>query len=164
MLRDSQNRIKSMALIHQTLYQSKDFVEVDFRTFLDSLIPTLIISYGMDHNRIGLSIDVAEVQLPIDIAIPCGLIVSELISNALKHAFPAGRRGEIRISLANRAPGQIVLTVSDDGVGIPDDLDMSQPATLGLQLVTLLTDQLGGEMVMHRSGPTCFTFRFPSQR
>src|ERR1700722_5245676 len=90
MLRDSQNRIRSMAMIHQTLYQSKDFAEVDFGRFLESLVPTLIASYGVDPNSITLSIDAEHFRLPIDAAIPCGLVVNELISNSLKHAFQIG--------------------------------------------------------------------------
>jgi len=164
MLKDSQNRIKSMALIHQTLYQSKDFIQVDFGSFVDSLVPILISSYSADYDRIALMIDAAEAQLPIDQAIPLGLIVNELISNALKHAFPDGRRGEIRIGLTRDTAGWIALAVSDDGIGIPEDFDMAQTTTLGLQLVTLLTDQLGGEIAIRRSNPTSFILRFPVQK
>jgi PAS domain S-box-containing protein len=160
-LRESQNRIKSMALIHQTLYESKDFVQVDFSTFLESLAPTLISSYGMDAERVSLVIEAAEVLLPINAAIPCGLVVNELISNALKHAFPAGRRGEIRIELAPEPDGRAMLSVSDDGVGIAEDYDLTRTTTLGLQLVALLTDQLGGEIEIQRSNPTRFILRFP---
>ena len=88
MMRESQNRIRSMALIHQTLYESKDFARVDFSNFLDSLAPTLISSYGVGIERIKLDIQSIEVLLPINAAIPCGLVVNELISNAFKHAFP----------------------------------------------------------------------------
>jgi PAS domain S-box-containing protein len=160
-LRESQNRIKSMALIHQTLYESKDFVQVDFSTFLESLAPTLISSYGVDAERVALVIDAEEVLLPINAAIPCGLVVNELISNALKHAFPDGRKGEIRIELAPEPDGRAMLSVSDDGVGIAEDFNLGQTSTLGLQLVTLLTDQLGGEIELRRSKPTRFILRFP---
>jgi PAS domain S-box-containing protein len=158
-LRESQNRIKSMALIHQILYQSNDFARMDFNDFLDTLVPTLASSYGADPDRIVLSINAIEVRLPLSVAIPCGLLVNELISNALKHAFPANRHGEIRIDLSIASGGQVLLSVEDDGVGIPDDLDLDNTATLGLQLVTLLTDQLGGEMVIRRSNPTRFALR-----
>ncbi|HWE98923.1 MAG TPA: PAS domain S-box protein [Caulobacteraceae bacterium] len=160
-LRESQNRIRSMALIHQTLYESKDFVQVDFANFLDTLAPTLISSYGIDTDRVELDIQAVEVLLPISAAIPCGLVVNELISNALKHAFPDGRSGAIRIDLARGEDHRAVLSVSDDGVGIADDLDLAQTTTLGLQLVTLLTDQLGGEVEIRRKHPTTFTLRFP---
>jgi PAS domain S-box-containing protein len=160
-LRESQNRIKSMALIHQTLYESKDFVQVDFANFLDTLAPTLISSYGVDTDRIELDIQAVEVLLPISAAIPCGLVVNELISNALKHAFPDGRRGTIRIDLAKDVDERAMLSVSDDGVGIPDTLNLEQTSTLGLQLVTLLTDQLGGDVEIRRKNPTSFVLRFP---
>ena len=101
MLRESQNRIRSMALIHQTLYESKDFAQVDFGNFLDSLVPTLVSSYGVGTDRVHARRSMrVEVLLPINAAIPCGLVVNELISNALKHAFPGDRDGEITIDLA----------------------------------------------------------------
>ena len=164
MLRESQNRIKSMALIHQTLYESKDFVEVDFSNFLDSMAPTLVSSYGIDSDRIALSVDAVEVQLPIHAAIPCGLVVNELISNALKHAFPDGERGEIRINLEQDGEKWAILTVSDNGIGIPETVDLTQTGTLGLQLVTLLADQLGGTIDLNRRNPTRFVLRFPITR
>ena len=161
-LRESQNRIKSMALIHQSLYESKDFGQVDFSTFLDSVAPTLISSYGVDAERISLDINAVEVQLPINAAVPCGLVTNELISNALKHGFPAGRRGEIKIDLSRESEGHAVLSISDNGQGIPEDLDLAKTDTLGMQLVHLLTDQLNGELTIHRANPTAFVLRFPT--
>ena len=161
MLRESQNRIRSMALIHQTLYQSKDFARVDFRAFLDSLAPTLISSYGVGSDRVTLTLNAIEVQLPINAAIPCGLVVNELISNALKHAFPGDARGDIAVDLSSDSPTTVMLAVSDNGIGIPDGFDLSQTATLGLQLVTMLADQLGGELEVQRRNPTRFKLRFP---
>jgi PAS domain S-box-containing protein len=160
-LRESQNRIRSMALIHQTLYESKDFVQVDFSNFLETLAPTLISSYGVDSDQITLSIEAMEVLLPISAAVPCGLVVNELISNALKHAFPHGRRGEINIGLAAAPDGRAMLSVSDNGIGIAEDHDLTQTTTLGLQLVALLADQLAGELEIHRANPTQFILRFP---
>lgn len=164
MLRDSQSRIRSMVLIHQTLYQSKDFARVDFAAFLDSLIPTLVASYGLDSNRIVLSLEVKDVQLPLSTAIPCGLIVNELVTNVFKHAFPGGRRGGIWVALACGEDDQVDLSVSDDGIGLPPDLDVENAATLGLQLVCLLADQLGGNVRIERTAPTRFRLRFPIQR
>ena len=161
MLRESQNRIRSMALIHQTLYQSKDFAKVDFRAFLDSLAPTLISSYGLGSDRVKLTMNASEVQLPINAAIPCGLVVNELISNALKHAFPGDAHGDITVDLSSDSPTMVVLAVSDNGIGIADDFDLAQTATLGLQLVTMLTDQLGGQLDVHHRNPTRFKLRFP---
>ena len=163
-LRESQNRIKSMALIHRSLYESRDFAQVDFSTFLDTMAPTLVSSYGVDTDRISLDIEAVEVQLPINAAVPCGLVTNELISNALKHAFPGKRRGEIKINLSRESESHAVLSISDNGQGIPQDLDLSKTDTLGLQLVQLLTDQLGGQLTINRVDPTSFVLRFPIQR
>jgi two-component system, sensor histidine kinase PdtaS len=164
MLRESQNRVQSMALIHQTLYQSKDFAEVDFRHFLETLVPTLLATYLIDSQRVKLDIAAADVHLPINIAVPCGLIVNELISNALKHGFPENRLGRITAELSTVAEQELQLSVTDDGVGMPEDLVISDAKTLGLQLVLLLTDQLGGELAIQRRNPTRFDIRFPIRR
>jgi PAS domain S-box-containing protein len=164
MMRESQNRVRSMALIHQTLYESKDFAQVDFRNFLDTLVPTLISSYGVGSERITLAINLSEVLLPINAAIPCGLVVNELISNALKHAFPGNLQGEIAIELAYENRERVVLAVSDTGVGIPADFELEHATTLGLQLVALLVEQLGGVLAINRVNPTRFELRFPIQK
>ena len=164
MLRECQNRIRSMVLIHQTLYQSKDFAQVDFASFIDSLIPTLVASYGMDQERIALGMSGVSVYLPLNSAIPCGLIVNELVTNAFKHAFPDMRHGRVTVDLGCDEDGQVRLTVSDDGIGIPEHLDIEQTTTLGLQLVCLLTEQVGGTLVIQRANPTSFLLSFPSQR
>lgn len=161
LLRESQNCVKSMALIHQMLYETKDYVHVDFRDFLDRFIPTLLASYGSDSELISVSIKGVKAQLPIGKAVPCGLVVNELVSNALKHAFPADRRGAIEIDLVTEPNDLVVLSVSDDGIGIPDELDLEQTGTLGLQLVTSLATQLGAEIMIHRSVPTRVALRFP---
>jgi two-component sensor histidine kinase len=164
MLQNTQNRIRSMALIHQTLYQSKDFARVDFHAFLLSFVPPLIQSYSVDPEQVVLDIHVAEVRLPIDAAIPCGLIVNELISNALKHAFPDGRRGTIGIDFTHDSDNHATLSVRDDGIGIPEDFSFERSDTLGVQLVYLLAGQLGGTVTLERGGvpcPTRFVVRFP---
>ncbi|MEN3976358.1 histidine kinase dimerization/phosphoacceptor domain -containing protein [Emcibacter sp. SYSU 3D8] len=161
-LREGQNRVRSMALIHQTLYQSNDFAEVDFGHFLESLVRTLASSYGVDADRIALTVDAETITLPIDTAIPCGLAVNEMVSNALKHAFPNQAQGQITITLRMEQPGTMVaVTVADNGVGLPDTFDISTTPTLGLQLVSLLTDQLAGSFSMRRSPATEFLVKFP---
>ncbi len=162
LLKESQNRIRSMALIHQALYESNGFVGVDFGSFLDTLVPNLVSSYSVDPGRVSLLINSAEVSLPISTAVPCGLIVNELISNALKHGFPDGRTGHINIDLS-KAQDEVVLSVSDDGVGFKPELNLADATTLGLQLVSLLADQLGGRISMQRSNPTRFELRFQVQ-
>ncbi|MGD0432232.1 MAG: histidine kinase dimerization/phosphoacceptor domain -containing protein [Acetobacteraceae bacterium] len=160
-LRDSLNRVRSMALIHQTLYGSNSFAEVDFALFLDVLLPVLTASYGIDPGKIHVRINVEAVRLPIRTAVPCGLIANELLSNAFKHAFPNRDHGEVNIELIMRSDNECVLTVSDDGVGLPDDAGAMQNTTLGLQLVSLLANQIKGSIEIHRSNPTRFSVRFP---
>jgi two-component system, sensor histidine kinase PdtaS len=164
MLRDSRSRIQSMALIHQTLHGSNDFSKVDFARFVETLLPSLIGSYGIDANRIAIAVDVEPVRLPIDTAVPCGLVVNELITNAVKHAFRDRDRGEINIALARRGGDEIVLSVSDNGIGLPDTFDPERTETLGLRLVSLLAGQLDGTVAIHRADPTRFSMRFPIWR
>jgi two-component system, sensor histidine kinase PdtaS len=149
-----------MSLIHQMLYESKDFGRVDFGEFLGSLATELMSSYGALPARVSLLIDSATIALPIDAAIPCGLVVNELVSNALKHAFPGERRGQIKIDLTQGCADEVTLSVSDDGVGIPEALDIANATTLGLQMITLLADQLAADLTMQRANPTCLALRF----
>jgi len=164
MLRDSQNRIRSMALIHQTLYQSNDFAKVNINNVLESLIPVLMESYSVDHSRIQYSFAAVDVLLSINLAIPCGLIINELISNALKHAFPFPTSGTITVELTRQADEKILLSVSDSGVGIHSELDLHKTETLGLQLVRLLADQIGATLTIERANPTRFALIFAQER
>lgn len=168
MMRDSQNRIRSMALIHQTLYESNDFSDVDFGAFLDTLIPTLKSSYCADPDRVLVSVAADDVRLPINAAIPCGLIVNELMSNIFKHAFPERSEGEVSVVLETvdvPAPrGEHVrLVVTDNGVGLDDNLDIAKTQTLGLQLVLLLVEQLHGHLTLKSRNPTQFTIDFHTE-
>ncbi len=160
MLRDSQNRIRSMSMIHQTLYQSQDFVQVDFDQFLGGLLPRLMESYASTAGHVTIDVQARDVKLPINEAIPCGLIVNELVSNALKHGFTGGRRGSIHVAITQRDAQQIEMSISNDGHPIPDELDLANTGSLGLQLVHLLTQQLRGELITQRAEPTTFTLRF----
>ena len=160
-LRDSQNRIRSMSMIHQTLYQSHDFARVDFHSFLGELLPNLMDSYGMVAGHVAIEIEANNVKLPINEAIPCGLIVNELVSNALKHGFPGQRCGTVRVVLGQEADGNIRLAISNDGINIPADQNLERTGSLGLQLVQLLARQLRGTLEVRRADPTQFTLRFP---
>jgi PAS domain S-box-containing protein len=160
MLQETQNRIQSMALIHQTLYQSQDFSSVDFRNFLDNLLSMLSASHGLDSGHIRLSIDSADVLLPLNVAIPCGLIVNEIVTNSLRHAFPDDRPGEISVTLAWTSDNQVQLIASDDGVGIPDTFDLDNTGSLGMRLIYLLSEQIDGVLSISRAHPTRFTIRF----
>ena len=121
-------------------------------------------SYAWIRTASYSSINVIDGLLPLAAAVPCGLIANELISNAIKHAFPGNRRGEIESSCTRELTGQAVLLVSDNGVGIPEDLMLEDVPTFGLQLVILLAEQLGGELTIQRAAPTRFLLRFPIQR
>lgn len=158
-LRDSQNRIQSMALIHQTLYQSKDFAKVDFGHFLDTLMVHLQSSYG--RRDLILSSHSDAVRLVIDRAIPCGLIVNELVTNALKHAFPDGRIGHIKVEMRLLDEANVEVSVSDNGAGISDSLDLETLSSLGMQLVHVLAEQLHAQLRIQRRDPTRIAISFP---
>ena len=157
--KDCQNRIKSMALIHEYLYQTTDFVNIDFTTYIESLANNLFNMYNAGTN-ISLGLNANEVQLGMDAAVPCGLIVNELMSNSLKHAFPDNRPGVVTVDL-EKTNGKICLTVKDNGVGIPQSIDFKNTDSLGLQLVNALTDQLNGEIQLTEdNGFTKFAVTF----
>ncbi len=159
LLKQSADRIKAMALLHEKLYQSKDLAKIDFKGYISSLVDHLLFGYGTHSSKIALNLRVDEVYLNVDTAIPCGLIINELLSNALKHAFPGDRHGKIDIDFT-RGRGELMLVIADDGVGLPDQLDIYKSASLGLQLVNTLTNQLIGQMTVDRSQGTVFTLHF----
>jgi two-component sensor histidine kinase len=161
-LRVSHDRIKSIALVHERVYQAKDLACIDFAGYIESLTSHLYGSYVTDPERISLKIDAGNVALEIDEAIPCGLIVNELVSNSLKHAFPEGRKGSITIRVSADDQGLITLTVADDGVGLPPGMDFRDTESMGLQLVNMLTKQLHGEISLLNEGGAAFTIRFKS--
>ena len=161
MFKDSQNRIKSMALVHEKLYQSNDLTRIDFKDYVENLASSLFRSYGIDTERISLSVKVVDIMVGIDTAIPCGLIINELLSNALKYAFPDERSGVIEICIGKNPDNKIELVVRDNGVGLPEDFDLNKCESLGLQLVTVLTqDQLQGEITFERKNGTEFRLKF----
>ena len=161
MFKDSENRIKSMALIHETLYRSKDFASIDFNGYVKSIANPLIRTYAVNPDRIKLNIRIEDISLGVDNAIPCGLIINERISNALKYAFPKDGIGEIKINLRSMSRDEIELTVSDDGIGIPEEVDIKKTESLGLQLVHILAeDQLDGTLELQRDRGTAFKIRF----
>lgn len=159
---DCQNRIKSMALIHENLYHSNDLSRIDFHDYIENLANNLCVFFKIDTNKILLKIEVDGISLGIDTAIPCGLIINELVSNTLKHAFPNGRDGEIRISLSEiENKNEYELVVSDNGVGLPKNLDYRHTESLGLQLVIMLAeDQLQGKVKRSKRKGTEFKINF----
>jgi two-component sensor histidine kinase len=149
-----------MALIHDSLSQSGDTGEIDFAAYIRDLASQLIQIYNSESDRITLQLRLDELLLDVNKATPCGLILNELLSNALKHAFPDGRSGEIRIALQVDAARQVTLVVSDTGVGFPIELDFLNTETLGLQLISTLTEQLEGTLALDRSNGTVYTLTF----
>jgi len=160
-LKDSQNRVRSIAKIHQILYESQDFSEVDFSSVLTSLVDNLTQSYGIDASKISIKLDATDILLPIDRGIPLGLIVNELVTNVFKHGFPDNKRGEIKIVLRELENNKISLEVEDNGIGIPEDSSILECDSLGLHLVETLVEQLDGEIDIHRRNPTRFTLLIP---
>ncbi len=163
MIRDSQRRIRSMALVHEQLYRSPDLSRIDFRDYLQALIAGLVKSM-LAESRVRVVTEIGDVGLDIHTAIPCGLLVSELVSNAFKHAFPGGRAGEVAIRLARLPDGKLSLSVADDGVGLPAGFDANRTASLGMQLVVLLCEQLGGTLEIRRGRGTEFRVVFEELR
>jgi two-component sensor histidine kinase len=160
---DSQARIRTMALIHEKLYRSGNFSRIDLAEYIRDLAVNLYTSYGVKRERIGLKVQGEGIFLGIKEAIPCGLIVNELISNALKHAFPGKSKGEITIAL-EADNGRIKIAVKDNGVGLTADLDFRRTESLGLQLVMTLVEQLEGAIDLHREGGTEFVITFASEK
>lgn len=158
-LKESQNRVRSMAMVHEELYRSHDLSKIDFADYIQRLLSGLFNSYGVDYDFIKSEINVEDVLLTIDIAVPCGLIINELISNSLKHAFVHGQKG--KISLKFHPDGEkYILTVADDGIGIPENIDLENTKTLGLQLVNTLVKQLFGSIDIYRDTGTLFKIVF----
>lgn len=161
MFRESQHRVRSMALVHERLYRSADFAEVDFHDYIGSLATYLFQSYRVDADRIHLRVNLHDVRLSIDAAVPCGLLVNELVSNCLKHAFQGRECGCIRIELCPVGEHDVQLAVSDDGIGLPDDIHPETAASFGLELVTALVEQLHGTLQVQRGPGTTISVLFP---
>ena len=159
LFQESQGRVRSLALVHEQLYRSEDLSQVDFAAYVRELVERLAQGPGTAAARVRLDFELAPCQLPLDVAIPCGMIVNELVANALEHAFPAGRSGAIRIAFRELADGYI-LTVADDGVGLPAGLLTGKPGTLGLKVVQALTRQIRGRLELQPEAGAVFTLRF----
>ncbi|MEA3415954.1 MAG: histidine kinase dimerization/phosphoacceptor domain -containing protein [Thermodesulfobacteriota bacterium] len=167
MFKESQNRVRSMALIHEKLYQSEDLARIDFHEYTRKLTTSLFHLYAVYPETITLEVKADDVFLGIDNAVPCGLIINELVSNCLKYAFPGGKKGKIRVELRSdknlHAGNKFTLMVSDNGAGFPKDLDFRNTETLGLQLVMTLVKQIKGTIELDRDGGTKFKIAFVSR-
>ena len=161
LLRETQGRIRAMALVHEKLYQSSDLTRVDMAAYTRSLLRPIFHAYSSVAVRVQLRQNIAPLSMSIDIAIPCGLILNELVSNALKHAFQERMTGEIVVELQEDADGGWHLCVRDNGVGLPDGLDERESLTLGLRLVRMLVAQLQGRLEIRQNEGTEFYLNFP---
>ena len=162
MLLDSQNRVRSMALVHERLYRTEDLAEIDFQEYLEDLCRRLERTYAAASRGVDITTSVVDVSLDIATAIPTGLIVNELVSNALKYAYPDGAPGSIRVELKPDGDASWRLRVADAGVGLPADLDLQDPITLGLKLVNALVLQLSGQLELEPGPGTRFAVTFPA--
>ena len=160
-LSESRNRINAMSLIHNQLYESENLSEVNMKGFVDTLVVQLFQVYSVQDTRIAPNVSVADSPLPISIAVPVGLIVNELLSNAFKHAFVNRDEGTVGVSFSVSEKGLVSLAVSDDGVGLPAGFDIDKSKTLGLRLVKILTeDQLRGTLEVTGEGGATFKMEF----
>jgi two-component system, sensor histidine kinase PdtaS len=158
-LQESQNRVKSMAMIHEKIYQSNDLEEINFTDYIKSLISNLIHTYNIDQNLVKSTFKIENITLNMETAVPCGLIISELVSNSLKYAFPNKMHGEILISLKS-IEDVYELTIKDNGIGLPKGLDLNNLESLGLLLVKILTEQIEGELIINTKNGTEFKILF----
>jgi two-component sensor histidine kinase len=158
-LRDSQSRIHSMALIHEQLYRSDNLASIDFAEYVRELTAHVSRSVGAAAQRVSVRVEVDPTPLPLDLAVPCGMIINELFTNAVEHAFPEGGGGEIAVGFRT-CRGRRELTVSDNGVGLPASGARESSESLGLKVVHALCEQLGGELRLEHDGGTQCTILF----
>jgi two-component sensor histidine kinase len=160
--RDSVNRIRSMALVHEKLYQSSDISKLDVGDYFNDLAADILQSYELrSYEGARITLDIGVDTLDIDLMIPCGLVVCDLVSNAIKHAFPDHRKGELHIGFNHTQEGKFLLVVSDNGVGMPEDSAIKEKRSLGWQLVQdLVKRKLHGTIEVDRNKGTKFTITF----
>jgi two-component sensor histidine kinase len=158
-LKDSQERVASMAFIHQKLYQSKDLAHINFADYLKMLTSHLIQSFGASSRGIQIKLKTDDIDMSIDDAVPCGLIINELVTNSFRHAFPDEQRGIIEISV-KKEKGKYELFISDNGIGMKTHIDVNNAASFGLKLVNTLVKQLKGEIKMDHGKGTSFRINF----
>lgn len=159
--RITENRIKTMALIHEMLYNTEDLSEIDFKQYLNKLFDHLYNVFSIQKSNIKSELYIDEVFLPIDIAIPCGLIINEITTNSIKHAFPESRDGKISVKMFKDENNYYILEIRDNGIGIPEAVNLMDTKTLGMQLVYALTEQLNGEINFKIENGTRMILKFP---
>lgn len=155
------NRIKTMSLVHQKLYQAKDLSQINLNNYIKELIELLKDIYNVNGDKIKINLDLEDQLILIDYAVPCGLIINEVVSNAFKYAFPGDRKGNITITLIRKSNGELVLTFKDDGVGLPENYNMEENRTIGMQLInTLVVHQLDGTIAINGVGGVTIEITF----
>ncbi len=160
-IKGCQNQLMSIGLVHKILYKSEDLANIDFNGYIKSLAGKIFDSYGISAERVGLKIDIDAISMGIDESIRCGLIISELVSNSLKYAFPDDKKGEIKIGLHTVGGEEVELAVSDNGIGIPENLDIKKTDTLGLKMVEIfVVDMLRGSIEVSRAAGTEYRIKF----
>jgi len=157
---ESRNRVRSMALIHEKLYQSDDLNRINLKEYVDGIVENVYIAYGGDKEKVSVTSDIQDIYISLEKGVPCGLIINELITNCYKHAFPQDKKGEIRVSVRYES-NNYILTVSDNGIGMPGDFSMGRLTSLGIQLVSILTDQLKGTINISAGNGTTIKIVFP---
>jgi PAS domain S-box-containing protein len=162
-LYESQSRVKAMALIHETLYQSESLALVDLERYVKELISNIVTAFEGITGRISFDIDVRDVKMEVNQAVPCGLIINELVTNALKHAFNSGQNGVVRITAGYTKKGEVELTVSDNGTGFSEELDWKKSKSLGVRLISLMVDQLHGIMDIRNHHGAEIAIKWPVQ-
>jgi two-component sensor histidine kinase len=160
-LEECQKRVHAIALIHEQLYQSNDYAHVPFSEYAKSLANNIFDVAGISRHAVSLDLAIEDIALPVDKAIPCGLMLNELLTNALKHAFPDGRTGTVRIELTSDMQGSLILVVRDDGIGLPEDFEVGQSKTLGSQLVRILAKQMDGVLEFGSANGTVCRLTIP---
>jgi len=158
---DMRNKIQAMALVHQKLYQSQNLSEINLKDYISELVDLLISSYSIQLKKIGINKEFDDIFVLIDTAIPCGLIINEIISNSLKYAFSDGTNGQINVSLKKNENDLIKLTISDNGIGLPDGFNIEKDGKMGIQtILAIVRQQLQGEVAVEIKNGVSYTISF----
>jgi two-component sensor histidine kinase len=160
-LEECVSRVQTIALIHAKLYQSRDFARIPFRDYVKSLVDNILYASAENPGVVTRRVDIGPIELTVEKAIPCGLIVNELVTNAVKHAFPNERRGTVQVTLRELDDGQLMLAVTDDGVGLASDFQIDSSGSVGLMLVATLVEQLKGRLTITGPPGAGFEIVFP---
>ncbi len=158
--KETQNRVRSIAILHEKLYQSDNLAKIKINEYVKILAEDLMYFYELEESNINMELDIEDVALNIETAIPCGLLINEMVANSLKYAFPNQKNGEIKIELHSNDENQFNLIVSDNGIGIPSEINPENAKTFGMQLIKYLTKQLKGTIELDNNNGTKYQLNF----